>query len=238
MVDVIRPFQNLHEKQINGTIREQKGRMIGTVSILILLFGLWIGHEKMLQRAARFWVVSDLVRPADAVAIFGGGIETRPSAAADYFQHGLARKIVVSNVDSDIELQSLQSHTSRNLAELKKLGVPDDAVDTFGCKSSTTYQEALALRHWSLSTGARSLIVPTEYFSSRRVRWVVQKVFEGTGVQVQVPAIASLDYLRGQWWGNADALLAFQREVAKYVGYRLIYLRVPADEPGSVQCEN
>jgi uncharacterized SAM-binding protein YcdF (DUF218 family) len=223
-------------------IPEGKKRMIACVSILagILLLGWLIDREILIQTAARLWVTSDPVQPADAVAIFGGGIETRPSAAAEYFRQGLVRKIVVSNVDSGAELQSSQSHTSRNLAELKKLGVPDDAIDTFGCKSSTTYQEALALRHWSLSNGAHTLVIPTEYFSSRRVRWVAQKVFLGTGVQVQVPAIASLDYLRGQWWDNADALLAFQREVAKYVGYRLMYLHVPAYQPRQhlLQCEN
>ena len=219
----------------------RKKRLASCVGILLVLFGLWLYHQLLLQNTAGLWVEYDSVEPADAVAIFGGGIKTRPSAAAEYFRQGLVPRILVSNVSSAVEPRSSLSHTEQNLSELKKLGVPDSVVEIFGCNSSSTYQEALALKRWSLSKGARSVIVPTEYFSARRVRWITQRVFEGTGVVVRVPVIASLDYLRGEWWNNADALLAFQREVIKYLGYRLLYgLLMPWYEPGntSERCAN
>jgi uncharacterized SAM-binding protein YcdF (DUF218 family) len=209
--------------------------------LLLCIMALWLDHRQLLQSAARLWVEYDPVQPADAVAIFGGGIETRPLSAAEYFRQRLVPKILVSNVGSVVEHQSPHSHTERNLSELKKLGVPDDAVEIIGCNLSSTYQEVFALRRWSLSTGARSVMVPTEYFSARRVRWITQRVFQGTGVEVRVPVIASLDYLKGEWWNNADALLAFEREVIKYVGYRLVYgLLMPWYEPGntSERCAN
>jgi hypothetical protein len=209
---------------------------------LAILLGLWLDHRQLLRTAAGLWVEYDPVEPADAVAIFGGGIETRPSAAAEYFRQRLVLRVLVSNVSSAVEPRPSLSHTEQNLAKLKKFAVPDDAIEIFGCNSSSTYQEALALKRWSLSTGAHSLIVPTEYFSARRVRWITQRVFQGTGVQVRVPLIgSSLDYLKGDWWNNADALLAFQREVIKYFGYRLLYgFLMPWYEPGntSERCAN
>jgi uncharacterized SAM-binding protein YcdF (DUF218 family) len=211
------------------------------VGILLILFGLWLGHQHLLQNTAGLWVEYDSVEPADAVAIFGGGVETRPSAAAEYFRQGLVPRILVSNVSSAVEHRSSLSHTEKNLAELRKLGVPDNVVEIFGCNLSSTYQEALALKHWSLSAGARRVIVPTEYFSARRVRWITQRVFQGTGVEVRVPVITSVAYLQGEWWNNADALLAFQREVIKYLGYRLLYgLLLPWYEAGntSERCAN
>jgi uncharacterized SAM-binding protein YcdF (DUF218 family) len=241
-VDAIRPCRDQHDKQLFGGNPLIKRRVVAFGSILVglLLLGLWIGHERLLQRAARLWVRSDPVQPADAVAIFGGGIETRPLAAAEYFRRGLVPRILVSDVDSGAEPPSSRSHTQQNLAELKKLGVPDAAIQIFGCHSSNTYEEARALRRWSLDAGAHSLIVPTEHFSARRVRWITQEVFLGTGVQVRVPVIGSLDYLKPEWWDNSDALLAFQREVIKYMGYRLIYMLIPTYERGggSVPCEN
>jgi hypothetical protein len=78
----------------------------------------------------RIWLVHDTIQqPADAVAIFGGGIDTRPLAAAG-FSDMVWQRILVSNVDSGTGPQS--SPTQDNVAELKKLGVPDDAIEIFG----------------------------------------------------------------------------------------------------------
>jgi hypothetical protein len=196
------------------------------VSLLLLpaiLLGLWLDHGRLLQGAARIWVVDDPVEPADAVAIFGGGIETRPAAAAEYFRQGLVHKILVAHSGSAVEYPPSRSHTAQNLAELKKLGVADNAIEIFGCDLSDTFQEALALKRWSLHSGAHRLIVPTEYFSARRVRWITQRVFQDSGAHVRVPVTSSPYYLQGEWWNHMDAPLAFGREVVKYVSYRLIY---------------
>ena len=226
---------------IKKAIASRRGMLGSLLLLLAILLGLWLDHKQLLKNTAGLWVEYDSVEPADAVAIFGGGIETRPAAAAEYLRHGLVPRILVSNVSSAVEPRSSLSHTEQNLSELKKLDVPDNVVEIFGCNSSSTYQEALALKRWSLSNGTRSLIVPTEYFSARRVRWITQRVFQGTGVRVRVPVIASPDYLQGEWWNNADALFAFQREVIKYMGYRLLYgLLMPWYEPGntSERCAN
>jgi hypothetical protein len=224
-----------------GYWRASRGVLASLLLLLAILLGLWLDHRQLLQEAARLWVVDDTVEPADAVAIFGGGIETRPSAAAEYLRQGLVHKILVSHVGSAVEDHSSHSHTEQNLAELKKLGVAQGAVEIFGCDLTDTYQEALALRRWSSSTGARSLIVPTEYFSARRVRWITQRVFQGTGVRVRVPVISSLYYLQGDWWNHADAPLAFGREVMKYFGYQLVYgLLATWYQPGNISgaCAN
>src|SRR5258708_1130968 len=84
------------------------------VIILLLLVGsagLWLNHRQLLQGSARVWVVDDAIEPSDAIAIFGGGIETRPAAAAEYLRRGLVQKILVSNVGSAFERQLSLSHT-------------------------------------------------------------------------------------------------------------------------------
>ena len=85
----------------------------------------------------------------------------------------------------------MPSHTALNRMVLIKLGVPETAIEIFGTRLSNTYEEAVALREWAVRTHARSVIVPTEDFSSRRVRWVLEQVFAGTGIRVQVPALKS-----------------------------------------------
>ena len=84
-------------------------------------------------------------------------------------------------------------------------------------------EEARALRLWAESHRARGVIVPTEIFSSRRVRWALHRAFTGSSVAVQVRAMESPSYARRGWWRSEQGLIAFQNEVLKYVYYRLKY---------------
>jgi uncharacterized SAM-binding protein YcdF (DUF218 family) len=184
----------------------------------------WFGREPLLRSAADLWIVSDQVAHADAVAVFGGGLEYRPFAAAEYYRRGLVRKVLLSNIGSGPaeRLGVLESHAEHNRKVLLKLGVPETDIETFGSALSNTYEEALALRDWAARAGARSIIVPTEIFSARRVRWTLHRVFTEGGI-IRVAALDPLEYRRDDWWKNERGLIAFQNEIIKYVYYRFKY---------------
>jgi hypothetical protein len=65
--------------------------------------------------------------------------------------------------------------------------------------------------------------VPTEIFSSRRIRWVLERELAGTGTQVEVPAWDESDYNRSDWWRDERGVITFQNEIIKYIYYRLKY---------------
>jgi uncharacterized SAM-binding protein YcdF (DUF218 family) len=200
----------------------------GTLGALILLlaFGaaVWFGCDTVLRAAADLWIVSDQPAPADAVAVFGGGLEIRPFAAAAYYREGLVKKVVLSNVrPSPAELLGvLQSHADANRKVLIKLGVPDSAIESFGADVSNTYEEAQALRAWAARSGARRIIVPTEIFSARRTRWMLRRVFAGEAT-ILVPALVPLEYRSDNWWKSEGGLIGFENEVLKYLYYRIKY---------------
>ena len=202
------------------------GRMVSTLSLLMLIGALiWFNREALLGYAAKQWIVSDHIRPADAVAVLGGGIGSRPFAAAEDYRKGLTRKILVANVTiTEVEaLGVLPSHTAINRAVLIKLGVPEVDIETFGSEMSTTYEEADALRDWAIRTHARSIIVPTEIFPSRRVRWMLTQALAGTGTEIQIQALDQPAYNHANWWKTHDGFIGFQNEVIKYLYYRYRY---------------
>jgi uncharacterized SAM-binding protein YcdF (DUF218 family) len=192
----------------------------------IVILGLWAWHERelLLRDAADLWIVSDEPAPADAIAVFGGGLEYRPFAAADYYRRGLAPKILVSNIGATPaeRLGVLQSHVRANSEVLQKLGVPSTAIEPFGDHLSDTFAEATALHEWAVRNGAHRIIVPTDIFATRRLRWTLQHVF-GNDAAILVPAINTPDYLRDNWWKNEHGVIGFQNEVVKYLYYRLKY---------------
>jgi uncharacterized SAM-binding protein YcdF (DUF218 family) len=224
-----------------------------TVSLLLytvlpLLFAvigasLWINREALLRQAAAYWIVSDDIRPADAVVVLGGGLHTRPFAAAEDYRNGLAQKVLVANVNlNNVEAAGpLPSHTAMNRAVLIKLGVPETAIETFGHELANTYEEGNALREWAAHSHATSVIVPTEIFSSRRVRWVLTRALAGTGTDIQIQTLDALRndlnitgkqigpnpkfYSQADWWKTRAGFRAFKREVLKYAYYRFKYWR-------------
>ena len=184
----------------------------------------WIARDTLLRQAAAWWIVSEPIEPADAVAVFGGGLQMRPFAAADYYNKGLVKRIVISNIaTSPAERLGIEmSHVAANRQVLLKLGVPESAIGMFGSNLSNTESEVRALHEWALATGVHSVIVPTEIFSARRVDWALHHAF-GDDATVRVVALDPLEYDRTNWWHVDHGILAFQNEVIKYVLYRVKY---------------
>ncbi|HZT88961.1 MAG TPA: YdcF family protein [Stellaceae bacterium] len=184
----------------------------------------WFAHTWLLRTAAELWVVSDPAGPADAAAVLGGGLEDRPFAAAAYYRSGLVKKILVSNAYESLpqQLGLIPSEAQANTAVLVKLGVPADAVATFGSNLRNTHEEVVALREWAERTEAHSLIVPTEIFPARRVKWTFRHIFPAD-FKVRVVAVGPPRYSAEDWWEDDAGLVAFQNEIVKYAYYRLKY---------------
>jgi uncharacterized SAM-binding protein YcdF (DUF218 family) len=200
--------------------------MMLLVGVAIAVGGAgWLRGSLLLADAAELWVVSDPLGPADAVVVLGGGLDTRPVAAATYYQQGLIGKILLSNVRSTRaeRLGLVPSHMELNRRVLLQLGVPETAIESFGSGLSNTYEEAVALNEWAMKTHAHAVIVPTEQFSSRRVRWILARELATSGVVVRVPAVDDPAYSSSHWWKDEKGLVAFQNEVLKYIYYRLKY---------------
>jgi uncharacterized SAM-binding protein YcdF (DUF218 family) len=184
----------------------------------------WIEHTLLLQSVADAWIVSDPIAPADAVAVFGGGLEDRPFAAAAYYREGLVKRVLVSNsqVGPAEHLGVWPTHVAATREILFKLGVPESAIETFGDDLANTHDEVLALWEWAKRSRTRSIIVPTEIFSARRVRWMLHRVFD-EDVSIRVVALDPPTYRRDDWWRREEGLIDFQNEVIKSLYYRMMY---------------
>ncbi len=194
------------------------------VAVALLAAISFVARHALLREAAAVWIVSDAPAPADAAAVLGGGLEYRPFAAADFYRRGLVPKILVSNIGAGPaeRLGVLRSHVRANMEVMEKLGVPGSAIQPFGSNLHDTYEEALALHDWAKQAGAHTILVPTDIFATRRLRWIMRRVF-GNDAVVLVPAIDPPDYTRNDWWKTEGGVITFQNEVVKYLYYRLKY---------------
>jgi hypothetical protein len=97
------------------------------------------------------------------------------------------------------------------------------AIVSYGQDVSNTYEEARAVVEWARRTGARSVIVPTEQFSSRRVNWIFKRELAAVGVRVGIKVLRPYEHSIDDWWTKEQGVVAFQNEVLKYVYYRMKY---------------
>jgi hypothetical protein len=172
---------------------------------------------------ANLWIVSDEITHSDAAVILGGGLEVRPFAAADLYQRGLVKKVVISQVRMDrvASIGAAPDHTELNRQVLLKLGVPADAIETFGSGNISTMAEAVALGTWADQNNASTFIIPTEIFSARRVRFIFQRELPTKGIEVL--SLESPEYSQDDWWKSDTGLVTFQNEILKYLYYRIKY---------------
>jgi uncharacterized SAM-binding protein YcdF (DUF218 family) len=202
-------------------------RHLGAIVLVLACIGAgaWLAREPLLRGAADLWIVSDEVTQADVVAVLGGNIEVRPFAAADLYRRGVVKKVLVSSNQEDraAVIGAVQGHTEVNRRVLLKLGVPENAIETFGQANESTRDEAIALRAWAERHGAKNIIIPTEIFAARRVRWIFDREFAGRGIRIQLLSLEPPDYNRTEWWKTHIGLIAFQNEVIKYIYYRFQY---------------
>jgi hypothetical protein len=176
-------------------------------------------REAILTDVGAWWVVSDELTHADAIAALGGSIDVRPFAAADLYKRGFASTILVANVQmSRAEELGIPSHTELNREVLLKLGIPAMAIVGFGDNVSSTQDEAEAIKEWALVSKAKHIIVPTEIFAARRVQWIFDRELNPIGVIVH--ALPTPQYTLADWWRHRSGLIDFNNEVLKYLYYR------------------
>ena len=180
----------------------------------------WTERGAILSAAGRAWAVADQLEPADAAAVLGGGLDTRPAAAARLFKTGLVKQILVSNGDT-----SSAHGRNPDRAELIQLGVPATVIAEFGQHPTNTYGEARALALWAGQNHVRRIIVPTEIFPSCRVQWIMRRELGKVGAGVAVETLSPRSYDLNDWWKNRQGFENFRSEIIKYLYYRVAYSR-------------
>ena len=200
-----------------------KRLLIALLVLCALIAAGYVFRAPLLQRLATAWIVNEPLTKADVIVVLGGGLENRPFEAARLFHLGLAPKILLMNPRSSPATQLGLAPTEADLARniLLKKDVPAEAIYVTSDIVTNSFDESIALRHWAKTNGAKSVIIPTDEFHTRRVYWLYGK--EVPDLRVAVEAVPVHDYAVSNWWQREQGVIAFQNEVLKYAYYRVKY---------------
>jgi uncharacterized SAM-binding protein YcdF (DUF218 family) len=198
--------------------------VVAAVALAVWSLGAW---------AAASWlpVNEGRPRPADALVVLAGSATyvERARRAAELFGEGCAPLVVLTNDGQrggwDAVNERNPLFVERTFEELRLAGVPASSVEVVPGESAGTFEEARALREFAAARGLRSLLVVTSGYHSRRARWTLRKVFEGSGVEVGVEAVEPGQQTprAALWWLSPLGWKLVPGEYLKMIYYRLRY---------------
>jgi uncharacterized SAM-binding protein YcdF (DUF218 family) len=197
--------------------------LLGVSVALVML--AWVFRAPLLVGLAKAWIVDDPVTRADVIVVLDGGPETRPFAAARLYREGRAPKVLVmrhrTGPTAQLGVTAAEAELARKV--LVKEGVAEADINLTDDEVASTYEESVAVRNWIGTNHVKNMIIPTDVFHTRRVRWLFRKQLKDLGVQVQVRAVPVREYKTEDWWQHEQGIAAFQTEVLKHLYYRLKY---------------
>jgi len=192
--------------------------LIGLAGLALLLM---LFREQWLTFIGDFLILSDSMHSVDVIHVIAGE-DYRTDYAIKLYNQGFGKKMFFTGGWCDLHLYRHGEHAQeRSLSQ----GVPLEAIAFDDSKVLSTYMEAERLKEWIANSPdpVRSVIVVSDPFHMRRVRWTYQKVF-GDQLRVQMaPVPFELTPYQHTWWKDKESRQNVREEYSKLVYYLFRY---------------
>ncbi len=195
------------------------------MKLLLSLVGLGIVlalfREHWLMLIGNFLAVEDALRPADVIHVIAGE-DYRTEYAIQLYKNGYGKTLFFTGGWCEIHHYSHGEHAKgMSLAQ----GVPPAAIAFDDSGVTSTYMEAERLKEWVARSPypVQSIIVVSDPFHMRRVRWTYRRVF-GEQIQVRMaPVPFQLTPYQRTWWKDPGSRQNVREEYSKLVYYLFRY---------------
>lgn len=163
---------------------------------------------------------------ADFAYLLGGGLATRPAAAAALFRQGRVDRILVSHIGASEATQrgETPSHHDLTVQILSAFGVPREKITIIGKNCATTHDEVAALADFLSTKPEASVILVTEFFHARRSQWTAQRVL-GPDRRIAVFSAPGDGFDADSWWRDYRGVGAVLSEYSRTAFYMFRYGR-------------
>lgn len=163
-------------------------------------------------------VVEDVVRPARAIIVLGGGLPSRALEAASTFHRGFASEVWLLQVRDEVDRRALDALGVAVAAEhdysrrvLVRRGVPESAIRVLPGTNANTADEIRTLARHLSKQGGGTVIIVTSRFHTRRVK-LLWGLLAGDMEAPIVRYTPDDPFDADGWWRNTRDAAAVARE--------------------------
>lgn len=199
-------------------------KLLVTIPVAVILgWGMIFMSVSALEE---FLIVDKPLAHADALVVMAGSQSERLPAAAALYKKGVAHNIYLTNdgVSSAYSMEKQRNLYQVEWAEyeLMAMQVPEKAIVKLSHTSSGSIYDALNSRKAILDKGAKSIVIVTSDYHTKRSLWAFERVFRNHAVAIGVcPAKSKIVALPCY-----QKLLPLSCELLKYCYYRCKYKNI------------
>jgi uncharacterized SAM-binding protein YcdF (DUF218 family) len=181
--------------------------------------------------AARSLIVQMEVPRADVIVVFSGSTAymERTRLAAELFKEVRAPKILLTNDGQPSGWSRAEQRNplfvERAILKLQEEGVPPDKIEALPATVTSTYDEVMLVHAVATQRNLRAIIFVTSAYHSRRAQWTLQRVFQGSDVQIGLFAVPPGEQTPNPatWWLSGRGWRVVAAEYFKLIYYQLRY---------------
>jgi len=172
---------------------------------------------------ANWFITDNASKGANAVIILSGGRMTRTPKGLDLWQKGFAPLIFLTNEQprnsnyQHLEISNLEF--AKRVAAQSNANVPWAVIPSISGGGTSTFDEAVDTLRLAKERDWRRIIIVTDHFHTRRALYAFEKVFDKSGIEVQVGAANNEIFDATNWWTSDIGISSFVLETIKYPIY-------------------
>ena len=190
------------------------------VALGLLLFLL---HPFVLPGYAWLFQKQNATKGADAIICLSGGRTTRVPESLRLWNRGFAKQLFVTAVKAkNKEFQKLELSNlgfASAVTERMDLNATWELLPSLSGGATSTFDEAEDALALSLEKKWNRIIIVTDEFHTRRAHYAFQKIFEGSGVKVEVAGAPNELFSIEDWWKSDRGIMAYFGETIKFPVY-------------------
>jgi uncharacterized SAM-binding protein YcdF (DUF218 family) len=196
-------------------------RTLFVFAIMVMLF-VFFG-KPILRSVGNFLIAEDEITQADAIFVLGGNNYDRSLKALDLLQLGMAPIIYTLGENVSNDLMILGHDISDALLSqefLMDYGLSLDQVVPV-VKGTSTAEESEAILSVCKEKGYSTIVIVSDKFHLRRIRFVFKNKFADHQINVQLAGAPNSNYNEEYWWQFESGLIMLNNEYIKLVYYAL-----------------
>lgn len=196
--------------------KPRQGIPLGLCSCLPVALVLLLVTYLLLRGLGAFLIIGDRLKTVDAVVVLGGGGEHRVQEAVRLVEEKYGSWLILTE-PGQLESGGMGSDAFRTTAV--DAGLSPHAILITEQTSSSTYEEAQAVRHLMEAREMKSVIVVTDPFHTQRTRQIFRDAFRSSGLTVRVHPVPDHWYRSSTWFFSPEGWAHTLREYLKLAGY-------------------
>ena len=196
-------------------------RAVGLAVVSGLL--LFLLHPFVLPGYAWLFQKQNATKGADAIICLSGGRTTRVPESLRLWNRGFAKQLFVTAVKAkNKEFQKLELSNlgfASAVTERMDLNATWELLPSLSGGATSTFDEAEDALALSLEKKWNRIIIVTDEFHTQRAHYAFQKIFEGSGVKVEVAGAPNEIFSIEDWWKSDRGIMAYFGETIKFPVY-------------------